>query len=261
MRRTFADILNAVGVDVAVEYHSFYMLVYEEGGFYADMEECFQWMPFAGTAYDLSDFNERNQLYFERFEYSDDLDDLLLLAEYVYNFACAMNSDQNLVTTRSLSIARHANTLADKIGYRFISDRGLYVLVPVNEGIGAAAEIAPEVIGNDLFRYDYRAYKGDLEGKRKILVGLAAGLEPHREELSKIAKDFTSDYFYMVNNLNIRHNNVEPIDSSKYKEYVALMSDEELEGWYDAVRYMSAAAFLLLEYGVNVEAIKNLKRA
>lgn len=260
MRRTFADILNAVGVDVAVEYHSLYMLVYEEGGFYADMEACFQWMPFAGTAYDLDDFNERNHFYFERFEYSDDLNDLLLLTEYAYNFACTMNSDRDLVTKSSLSVARHVNMLVDKIGYRFVSDRGLYVLAPANEAIEAAAEVAPKVIGDDLFRYDYRAYKGDLEGKRKILVGLAAALEPHREELSKIAKDFTSDYFYLVNNFNIRHNNVEPIDSSKYKEFVALMSDEELEGWYDVVRYMSAAAFLLLEYGENVESVKSLKR-
>lgn len=259
MRRTFSDILNDAEVDVAAEYHSLHMLVFQRYGFYSDMEEHFRQMPFAGTAYSLQDFNERNRLDFEQLEYSNNLDDLLLLCEYVYSFAMELNAASDCGSGRSFEVVRHIKTLADKIGYRFVQDRDLWVLVPMNEKIVAAAEVAPEAVGNDLFRYDYRGYKGDLDGKRKILTSLARALESHRVELAKMAKDFTSDYFFLVNSLNIRHNNVEAADPGKYKEVVALMSTDELEEWYDTVRYMSAAAFLLLDYGGSSEDIKDLK--
>lgn len=114
----------------------------------------------------------------------------------------------------------------------------------------------PEALGSDLFCYDYRCYSGDLDSKRKILVSLATSLEPYRAKLSCIAKNFTSDYFYLVNSLNIRHNNVDALDPGKYKELVAKMPDDELEKWYDTVRYMSAAAFLLLDYADRAEAVQ-----
>ena len=224
------------------------------------MEECFCLMPFAGTACNLEDFNERNDFDFEYGEYPKSLDDLLLFCEYVYNFAVNMNASNDCYSEKAFGVVRHIGALVDKLGYRFVEGGILWVLVPTNEEIEAAAEVAPPQAGNDLFRYDYRAYRGDLDGKRKILVSLATALEPHRLQLSEIAKGFTSDYFYLVNNLNIRHNNVESADSGKYKEFVAQMSDEELEDWYDTVRYMSATAFLLLEYGEDAESIKSLKR-
>lgn len=260
MRRTFADILNDVEVYVAAEYRSLRMLVFQRYGFYGDMEGYFYLMPFAGTACSLEDFNERNSFDFEHAECSKDLDDLLLFCEYVYNFAVRLNANHSCYSERSFGVFRHIEKLVDKLGYRFVEDGNLWVLVPANEEIEAAAEVVPPQAGSDLFRYDYRAYRGSLDGKRKILVSLATALEPHRARLVEIAKDFTNDYFYLVNSLNIRHNNVEPADSGRYREFVARMTDAELEGWYDTVRYMSAAAFLLLEYGENIESIKDLKR-
>lgn len=260
MRRTFADILNDAEVDVFAEYRSLYMLVFQRYGFYGDMEEHFRQMPFAGTAYNLQDFNERNELDFEHVEYSSDLDDLLLLCEYVYNFAIRLVASSDCGSGRSSEVVRHIETLKDKVGYRFVRDGNLWVLVPMNEKIVAAAEVAPEAAGNDLFRYDYRGYKGDLESKRRILASLALAIEPRRTELSNIAKVFTSDYFYLVNNLSIRHNNVSSADCGKYNDWVARMPSDELEGWYDAVRDMSAAAFLLLEYLDTKEKINEKKQ-
>lgn len=260
MRRTFADILNDAEVDVSAEYRSLHTLVFQRYGFYGDMEGYFHLMPFAGTACNLKDFNERNGFNFESVECTKDLDDLLLFCEYVYNFAARMNVFDDCYLEKSFGIARHIGMLVDKLRYRFVEHGDLWVLVPEDEKIEAAAEVAPPQAGNDLFRYDYRAYRGDVDGKRKILVSLATSLEPHRARLAEIAKEFTNNYFYLVNSLNIRHNNVEPVDTGKYKEFVAQMPEDELEGWYDTVRYMSAAAFLLLEYGENAQSIKDLKR-
>ena len=78
MRRSFADILNGSKVDIAAEYHSLHLLVYERYGFYGDMRDNFELMPFSGTAYNLQDFNNRNGFHFDEQDSSDDLDELLL---------------------------------------------------------------------------------------------------------------------------------------------------------------------------------------
>lgn len=65
MRRTFAEILNSSGVNIAAEYHSLHMLVFERHGFYSEMDDNFDNMPFSGTAYNLRDFNDRNGFHFE----------------------------------------------------------------------------------------------------------------------------------------------------------------------------------------------------
>lgn len=260
MRRTFADILSDSKVDFSAEYHSLHMLVFCRYGFYGDMEEYFGWMPFVGTAFNLQDFNKRNQLDFEHMEYPEGFDDLLLFCEYVYNFAIRLVSMVNYSSDRAFDIVQHVNALIGKIGYQFAQDAGLWILVPRNEKIEAAAEVAPDVAGADLFRYDYRGYEGDLDGKRKILTGLVSALEPRRSELNNVAKSFASDYFYLVNNLNIRHNNINPADPKKYNDWVARMAPGELEGWYDIVRDMSAAAFLILEYSDRKDEIDETKQ-
>ena len=248
MRRNFCDILSGAGVDIAAEYHSLHMLVYERYGFYGQMADNFHAMPFAGTAYNLNDFNNRYGFHFDELDSICDIDDLLLFCEYVYNFAVCLTCSEECLTGSPHVVCDHIEKLTDKIGYRFAENAGLWVLIPVNEQIEAAAEVAPEATGNDLFRYDYRRYKGDLDSKRTILTNLASTLEPRRAELNKASSAFTSDYFYLVNNFNIRHNNVDPADPGKFKAWVAQMSPDELEDWYDTVRDMSAAAFLLLEY-------------
>ncbi len=260
MRRNFADILTLGGVDIAAEYHSLYMLVYERGGFFGDMTEGFRLMPFAGTAYNLKDFNERHGFCFEDFEYSDDLDCLLLFCEYVYNFAVRLLPMDDCFTGRALDIRNHIDLLADKLGHRFVEDKGFQILVPVNDCIAAAAEVAPENFGVDLLRFDYRNMRGDLDSKRKILSSLAVALESSRPRLNTVAKAFAGDYFYLLNNFNIRHNNVDAADSDKYRERVANMTSNELEAWYDLIRDMSAAAFLLLEYWDKKDEINETKQ-
>lgn len=92
MRRTFAEILNSSGVNIAAEYHSLHMLVFERYGFYSVMDHNFDNMPFSGTAYNLRDFNDRNGFHFDEQETSDSLDDLLLFCEYIYNFGAFVSS-------------------------------------------------------------------------------------------------------------------------------------------------------------------------
>lgn len=89
--------------------------------------------------------------------------------------------------------------------------------------------------------------KGNIEAKKAVLVQLASILEAKRGDLRKVDKVLESDLFYIFNNLNIRHNNISAEDPGKYKAYVAQMSTENLEKWYDEAYQMCLLAFLQLE--------------
>lgn len=58
----------------------------------------------------------------------------------------------------------------------------------------------------------------------------------------------------MLNNLNIRHNNVQK-DSPSYKKITAMMDNAVLEDWYDELYQLLLLAFLEME---NVERMRKI---
>ena len=100
---------------------------------------------------------------------------------------------------------------------------------------------------------------GDIEAKKSILLSMGAELEPLRGNMNTKDKDNEDLIFFMLNNMNLRHNNVTEGDS-KYKEGVALMPEEELEGWYDELYQMMLLAFLQLDNKERIERVKELKK-
>ena len=89
--------------------------------------------------------------------------------------------------------------------------------------------------------------KGDIEAKKAILKRIADALEPKRSDLKNANKTIESDFFYMVNNMNIRHNNCDPTDTKKYNAKFAALSVNEQEEWYDEIYQEGLMAFLCLE--------------
>ena len=63
----------------------------------------------------------------------------------------------------------------------------------------------------------------------------------------------------MLNNINIRHNNRNSKDSSKFKEYIFKMDDAKLEEWYDELYQMMLLAILLLDNVDRSSKVKELK--
>lgn len=92
------------------------------------------------------------------------------------------------------------------------------------------------------------------------MLSLAADLEPKRTELTKLNKQLADNIFFMLNNLNIRHNNRSKNDKN-YKEYVAKMRKDRLEKWYDELYQMILLANLLLDDADRADKVKELKTA
>lgn len=121
--------------------------------------------------------------------------------------------------------------------------------------VTAVAEIVPESLALDVIRYNHRLLKGDLDAKKSILIALGSELEPRRKELEEKDKKLAANIFFMLNNMDIRHNNRDEKDPSKYKKYVADMNDTQLEEWYDELYQMMLLALLLLD---NIERQKSI---
>ena len=117
----------------------------------------------------------------------------------------------------------------------------------------------PENISHKILAYHHHTMKGDIEAKKATLTVLANQLEPQEKALSQIDNSFKSDLFYAFNNLNIRHNNVDPSDKRYYKKVVAKMDVEELEHWYDETYRMCLLAFMRLEQNARKKEFDEVK--
>lgn len=142
----------------------------------------------------------------------------------------------------------------------FTNEEKDYILVVENkEEVTAVAEILPAKLAFDAIKYNHRSLQGEIELKKSILISLGAELEPKRKDLQVLNKQLSEDIFFMLNNINIRHNNRSKRDKSKYKEYVAKMTKRQLEKWFDELYQMILLAFLLLDNVDRTTKVKELK--
>lgn len=139
-------------------------------------------------------------------------------------------------------------------------DHDYFIVVENKAEVTAAAEIMPtESLAFDVIRYNHRSLKGEVDAKKAILISLGAELEPKRKSLATINKKLSEDIFFMLNNINVRHNNCAIDDPGKFREFVANMTPDQLEEWYDELYQMLLLAFLLLdntERSLRVDGLK-----
>lgn len=140
----------------------------------------------------------------------------------------------------------------------YIDDERILIIEDKPE-VTTVAEIIEHDLAIDIIRYNHRSMQGEIELKKKILIALGLELEPKRKELQVLNKQLSDDIFFMLNNMNLRHNNRSKKDMTKYKEYVAKMSKARLEKWYDELYQMLLLAYLLLDNVGRTETVRDLK--
>ena len=70
-----------------------------------------------------------------------------------------------------------------------------------------------------------------------------------------------SDFFYMVNSMNVRHNNCGAADKKKYNAKFVTLTSQEQEDWYDEIYQECLMAFLMLEQANREKRIVAFKSA
>lgn len=143
-----------------------------------------------------------------------------------------------------------------KVVYDESTERVL--VIEDNPAVTAVAEIVEPNVAMSILKYNHHTLHGDIDKKKTILFELGAKLEPKKKSLSEMDSTLAGDVFFMLNNLNIRHNNVSP-GSKNYKEYVSQLSSEALENWYDELYQMMLLAFLELDQKERKVKVKTLK--
>ena len=282
MRRNFAQILQEAKIDPKQEYKKLYGMLFDRTivvsnsnrvSVYDELSECFLSFPFRGTCLSLEEFNELNDFHFEKEPTNFKIDELILLCEYMENLLIAYQGIQlsfpygyGKMRPQLINVQFYLQQIGpviERIGYMQATQNGFTIFVEKSPAAIAVAEsdLVPKELSYRIISYNHCSMKGQLEAKKSALVQLASLLEPKRGSLKKADKTLESDLFYLFNNLNIRHNNVDPADSAKYKPFIVQMKQEELEHWYDETYQMCLLAFLQLEQTERKIEFDRLKTA
>lgn len=274
-RVPFSQVLKQADVDYRIEYIRLYELFYRQkvinelGRAYTIKEYCaanFMRFPFRGTCISLDDFDKFYGYQFQ--PNAIEFDNLVSFCEYSYNLALHANCfggefGYGIPTPRMQPIQIYiyqVEEVIDKIGYMPNRQNGITDFVPKDQAAISVAEIIDSVLSYRVIEYNHHSMKGDLSRKRNTLLALADRLEAQRNKLKEINKPMESDLFYLFNKMNIRHNNADS-HGEKYEAYIANMSKETLENWYDDTYQMCLLAFLELEHLERKGRVKELRES
>lgn len=195
------------------------------------------------------------------------VEDFLLYLEFAANLvAIVILKDYNKrVKTIAENIFRNIATNCERLNFEIakFSEEGPFKLVEKN---AAATAVADKYSGTDsefsykVIEYNHFLLKGNLGRKREILQAIADKFEAVKPKLKANGfGNIENDAGYLVNNINIRHNNTDP-QSNSYKTYIAAMPPAELEEWYDKTYDVLLLALLASDFSELHGDIQELKK-
>lgn len=205
---------------------------------------------------DIDNIAERKTITIEEtITYLEYVENILYLAyEYIkdkedFNYYW----DYTVLNENIESLLEHLNLET----YYFDEDE-MALIIEKDEKVTAAAEILPS-LGIKIVKYNHYTLKGNIEEKKDIILSLANKLESQRKQLEKLDKQLASDLFYMLNNMNLRHNNADK-SGKNYQPFLSKMRVNTLEKWYDETYQLELLAFLLIDNEKRSKKISVLKQ-
>lgn len=190
------------------------------------------------------------------------MEDYFLYCEMIFNLLqglqdVEMSSKMEEGTTHIMDTI-YATT--EQVGFELKQIESEWMIVEKN---AAAIEVANLNPGLDsvIIEYNHYLIRGDLDRKQELLKKIADAMEPKRGALNAINKSATDDFFWMVNNMNIRHNNCDATDEKNYFQAFAELPISEKEKWYDRIYDQALMLFILLEYQSRNTEIQQFKKS
>lgn len=253
-------------VSMSVEEKSTYYPPYDLTLFEFVDQRCFRDWSYRGHFVNVKDFLEAvNYNEIIKSAKNGDTEAFMILIELTYNLwslAYYDIIDKDSLSKWNNNFFHLRDVMLDnleKYNHKAYIDDERILIIEDKPEVTAVAEIIKQDLAIDIIRYNHRSMQGEIELKKKILISLGSELEPKRKELQVLNKQLSEDIFFMLNNMNLRHNNRSKKDMGKYKEYVAKMTKARLEKWYDELYQMMLLAFLLLDNVDRTENVKELK--
>ncbi len=224
---------------------------------------CFSNWKWKGRCLDLEDFMDTVGLDDPDGYSPQDLDDFINMIEVIYNFWYLAGSF--LVENEykgPFSVAVQLKDLMDdclsEYNYKafYFSDKEQCIITEDSPQVTAAAEASEPSVALEIVRYNHRQMRGDIEKKKAVIKMLFDHLEGRKREITAINTSLYDCISGGLNNLNIRHNNINPANKATYKKAVAEMPAEELEKHYDDLYQLILLAILEMD---NVQRKSDMK--
>lgn len=267
-RIPFSQVLKNAKIDIRREYDRLYELFFRSivdcdtaniTTLYYLCDKNFTAYPFRGTCISLNDFNVFYGYRFKEHPSNFDLDYLISFCEYSYNLAKnippgSLCSEWNEAIHFYL---QQINLVVEKIGYMANPQGAVIDFVPKDQVAISVAEIVDPNLSYRVIEYNHHSMWGDLERKKETLRALGDKLEPLRPKLKQINASLASDIFFLLNTLNIRHNNTD--SGKKQIPFVSDMDKAAIEQWYDDTYQLCLLAFLELDNLVRKDRVKLLR--
>lgn len=274
MRRTFAQVLKENKISIRKEYeklyNSFYITEYCEDQSRKSIQELISihflepyYMNIRKTCFSLEEFNKEYKFDFTKmpadFDEQNDMDYFISFFEYVYNLILPILAI--IIKYYNMNYMAYISDVMENIGYEIKQMDNSFIFVPKDMVAFnvSESEVLPDSLSYKVIEYNHYSLRGNIEGKKEILLKFAHTLESQRTELKSCNKNLESEIFTIFNNCNIRHNNVDENCKSSYNSYIAEISEKELEEIYDETYQMCLLAFMELEHLNKKEKISDLK--
>ena len=200
-----------------------------------------------------------------RLSTSENIDACLTVIEIIYNFwtlasICCAQNEEFATQKGFVHLGNIMDDCLSRYNYKAVyNDESEQLLVIENRPeVTAVAEIVEPDLALEVLRYNHRSMRGNIAQKKYILLILGSELEPKRKLLNSINSSMEDAIFFMLNNMNLRHNNCNTADKN-YRDFIANMDDDTLEHWYDELYQMMLLAFLELDQRERNSKIAELK--
>ena len=204
---------------------------------------------------------------FERDGYYDlpsgiikDVNDFFDYCEMIINMIVLLPEEEAEYHGKNVNeIIRLIDYDLDFLNHRIRKIDDKYLIIQKDATASEVVDIVEDSLAKIILEYNHYLLKGDLEKKKNILIKIANALEPLKGEIKATNYQLYKDYFYLINNMDIRHNNCDSSDTSNYNAYFDKLTINEKEEWYDEIYQMSLLIFLLLENRNQTKKISDLK--
>ena len=190
-----------------------------------------------------------------------DINKYLLFCEMMLNVIAGLQEYNNpAIEEVIIAFMDTIRATVEKAGLEIKTIDEEIMIVEKNAVAIEVADKQPE-IAEAVIEYNHYLLRGDLNRKKILLKIIADALEPKRKELNGLNSKMTSDFFYMVNEMDVRHNNCNPNDSKNYKPKFALLNENDKESWYDCIYEQGLSLYMLLEQQDRNKKIASYKNS